>query len=272
MSSFTGKPIKDVYKDILHTNNSNTGLSTTLKQISCGDGDSTSLSLSQKQLTVKPNADNTSAFLVEDKDGNDLLKVDTSNDKVYAGVNAANVVNTNFLEFNLYELTPVAGTHYPMQVGGAGASSSVAYNGNVNGSAWGGTAANPVNTLTLTSDSHGLLSSAFVLPSDIRIESVSYTLASASATTMNLHVYTYTIMTGSGSTAGNLSSGECVALSGSATDSLVPITVGDDRLSNGTLTKLVTDISASNVLLCFIENVGGTQVTSGKVIVKYHLK
>ena len=46
--SFTGNALKDVYKDILHTNNSNTGLSTTIKQVTCGDGDNTSLYLSNR--------------------------------------------------------------------------------------------------------------------------------------------------------------------------------------------------------------------------------
>ena len=36
MASFTGSALKDVYKDILHTSNSNTGLSTTIKQITHG--------------------------------------------------------------------------------------------------------------------------------------------------------------------------------------------------------------------------------------------
>ena len=48
MASFTGSALKDVYKDILHTSNSNTGLSTTIKQITCGDGDGTSLYLSNR--------------------------------------------------------------------------------------------------------------------------------------------------------------------------------------------------------------------------------
>ena len=30
--SFTGNALKDVYKDILHTNNSNSGLSTTINK------------------------------------------------------------------------------------------------------------------------------------------------------------------------------------------------------------------------------------------------
>ena len=51
MASFTDKKLSAVYKDILHTDNSNTGISTTVKQIKCGDGDSTSLYLSNNQLT-----------------------------------------------------------------------------------------------------------------------------------------------------------------------------------------------------------------------------
>ena len=50
--SFTDKKISEVYKDILHTNNSNTGISTTLKTITCGDGDTTSLILSNSNAII----------------------------------------------------------------------------------------------------------------------------------------------------------------------------------------------------------------------------
>ena len=53
MASFTGNALKDVYKDILHTSNSNTGLSTTIKQITCGDGDGTSLYLSNRNAKIQ---------------------------------------------------------------------------------------------------------------------------------------------------------------------------------------------------------------------------
>ncbi len=272
MSSFTGKPIKDVYKDILHTSNNNTGLSTSVKDIKCGDGDSTAIGLSQNTLKVTPNSNQVDTFRVTDRQNSNLLKVDSTNNKVFAGINAANVVNTGFYEFNLYELTPSAGTHYPMQAGGGGSSSSVAYNGNVNGTTWGGSSANPPTSLTVTSDSHGVLSAGMYLVNDIRVDSVSYLIATASASTVNIHLNRYTLQTGSGTTAGDLASGTTIALTGSGTGSLSPVTTGDDRITNGTLTKLTTECDANTMLMCFIENVGGTSVTSAKVIVKYHLK
>ena len=91
MASFTGNALKDVYKDILHTSNSNTGLSTSLKTITCGDGDSTSLALSTNALKVLPAADSTSALEIDDKDGNNLLTVDSTNDLVKAGSSIRNV-------------------------------------------------------------------------------------------------------------------------------------------------------------------------------------
>ena len=62
MASFTGNSIKDVYKDILHTSNSNTGLSTTIKQITCGDGDTTPLYLAQNKVKIQPSLDSTTNF------------------------------------------------------------------------------------------------------------------------------------------------------------------------------------------------------------------
>ena len=59
MASFTGSSIKDVYKDILHTSNSNTGIGSTIKQITCGDGDTTSLYLSDRNAKIQPAVDST---------------------------------------------------------------------------------------------------------------------------------------------------------------------------------------------------------------------
>ena len=102
MASFTGSSIKDVYKDILHTSNSNTGLSTTIKQITCGDGDGTSLYLSQRNLKVQPSADTTTNTVIYDADGNALVTVDSTNDLVKAGI-GQHIVNTQFKTFSLFD-------------------------------------------------------------------------------------------------------------------------------------------------------------------------
>ena len=86
MASFTGNSIKDVYKDILHTSNSNTGISSTIKQITCGDGDTTALHLSNRNLKIQPSADTTANTVIYDASGNALFTVDSTNDLIKAGI------------------------------------------------------------------------------------------------------------------------------------------------------------------------------------------
>ena len=68
MGSFTGQALKDVYKDILQTDNSNSGISTTIKQIKTGDADGTSLYLSNRNAKIQPAADSTTNTVIYDKD------------------------------------------------------------------------------------------------------------------------------------------------------------------------------------------------------------
>ena len=51
--SFTGKSISSIFKDLLHMDNSNTGVSSTTKVIKDGDGNSSSLSISDDVTKVK---------------------------------------------------------------------------------------------------------------------------------------------------------------------------------------------------------------------------
>ena len=113
MASFTGNSIKDVYKDILHTNNSNTGIANTLKQITCGDGDATAFHLSARNVKVQPNADTTTNTVIYDADGNALLTVDSTNDLVKAGL-GQHIVNTQIKEFGLWDFSPTAGSHHAL--------------------------------------------------------------------------------------------------------------------------------------------------------------
>jgi hypothetical protein len=82
----------------------------------------------------------------------------------------------------------------------------------------------------------------------------------------------YTLQTGAGATAGDLSEGAVIAQTGSNSSSLSPVTVGDDRVSNGTLTINTTDINDAKALVVFAENVGGTDDITLQVNLKYHLR
>jgi len=263
MASFTGSSIKDVYKDILHTSNSNSGLSTTIKQITCGDGDATPLYLSQRNLKVQPSTDTTTNTVIYDADGNALVTVDSTNDLVKAGIGQHNV-NTQFKTFSLFDFSPAQGAHHPLTTN-IGASEGTAYTGDANGSDWGGTGADPATGITLASASGQFVPCVWFIAGDITIDEVRYIMSADASTTANLHVESYSIVTGSGSTAGNLSSGATLA-------DRSPITIGDDRASNGTLTVQTADVNSGKVILVFAENIGGTDDITVQVTIKYHLR
>ena len=270
MASFTGNALKDVYKDILHTSNSNTGLSTTIKQITCGDGDATSLYLSTRNAKIQPASDTTTNTVIYDADGNALVTVDSTNDLVKAGV-GQHTVNTQFKQFGMYEFTPVAGNHYQMITTPIMYESAI-WSDAVNGAVWGGNGTNPATSLTVSSAAEHLVPCVWLLQQNITIDEIQYILSAKGSTTMNIHVMSYSMVTGSGSTAGDLTSGAVVAQTGSASDSLSPVTIGDDRASNGTLTINTADVNDGKAIVVFFENLGSTDDVTAQINIKYHLR
>ena len=122
MASFTGSSIKDVYKDILHTSNSNTGISSTIKQITCGDGDTTALYLSDRNAKIQPSTDTTTNTVIYDANGNALVTVDSTNDLVKAGI-GQHTVNTQYAHFGIGSADTVwagasADNHYAVPFNG----------------------------------------------------------------------------------------------------------------------------------------------------------
>ena len=271
MGSFTGKALKDVYKDILHTDNSNSGLSTTIKQISCGDGDSTALHLSNRNAKIQPSADTTTNTVINDASGNALVTVDSTNDLVSLGI-GQHIANTQFKTFGQFDISPATGTHYPLICAPIMYDSSVWSAGVMNGIAWGGSGVNPVTSLTVASAARTYSPVVWLLQSNITIDQISYIITADGSTTANIQLMCYDVVSGSGSTAGDLSNGVVLAQTGSADDSLSPVTIGDDRASNGTLTKNTSNVDSGKIIIAFLENVGGTDDVSIQLSVKYHLR
>ena len=269
--SFTGNALKDVYKDILHTNNSNSGIGATLKQITCGDGDETALFLSARQFKIQPNTDNSASSVIYDADGNALFTVDTTNDLVKLGI-GQHTANTQFKEFGVFDFSPTAGYHYPLScsamIQSAGGDE---YDSDVNAGDWGSNGANPVTSLTVASVSKELVPSMWLLQQNITIDEVQYVMASDAASTINIHVMQYDIVTGAGSTAGDLTNGVVLAQTGSNSSSLSPVTTGADRVSNGTLTINTANVDDGKVIILFAE-ASDTDDMTVQVNLKYHLR
>ena len=261
MASFTGSALKDVYKDILHTSNSNTGLSTTIKQITCGDGDGTSLYLSTQNAKIQPAADSTTNTVILDKDGNALVTVDSTNDLVKAGI-GQHTVNTQYLNFgvtNAGTSSFVANTHYAIPVGQMYADVAVQDLG---------TGTNPDTSKTFTSNSHRFIGHYFYLCDNITIDKVIFWVGADTATgdTVRCHLMSYDIETTSGATSGDLSGGVVCA------DGADIVSAGYEQNYYQQMTVQSADVDAGKVLVFAFRQDSANSDYSIHATVKYHLR
>ena len=145
------------------------------------------------------------------------------------------------------------------------------FDGEVNNSAWGGTGTNPATSLTISSDAKELIPSLWILQQNITLDSVQYIIASDAASTVNIHVMSYDIVSGAGSTAGDLTNGAVIGQTGSSAGSLSAVTSGADRISSGTLTINTADIGSGKAIVLFAE-ASDTDDMTLQVNIKYHLR
>ena len=255
--AFTNKTIASTYGDILQVDNSGSGRTANGTNIKDGLGQSTSLTLGQNKLHVKPSSDQTDAMVVETSGGTDLLTVDTTNSAVKVGA-TQNYANTQIQRYSVHDLQPTSGKHHSMFVdsGWAGLTSLDF-----------GTGTDPATTFTLSSseaNANALVGSIWYIPSAITIDEVRVLGGGEAADTVNFHLFSYTIATGTGSGAGDLSDDTLLAHNGST------LTTGNDRVTSTTLTVDSANVAADKVVLAFIENVGATTDLTAQLIVKYH--
>ena len=100
--ALTNKTIASTYGDILQVSNSGSGRTANGTVIKDGLGQSTSLTLGGKGVSITPSSDSVRTFLVENNAGTDLLVVDTTNSVVKAGTTRT-YVNTQIKEFGIFD-------------------------------------------------------------------------------------------------------------------------------------------------------------------------
>ena len=200
--SLTGKTKASSYKDILQMNNSNSGVDATTRNVVDGEGTASALSISSDRILIKPDsADSTSTFNIADKDANNLLAVDSTNDLVKAGI-GQHIVNTNIKEFGLdfTSASPdTADTWHALT------SSS---NHTDNNELEMGTGSTPATTLTIVNTAYIVVKHYWYVPSNITIDScnVWFGADAASGDVVKFSVMSYTVDSANGSTGGDLSS------------------------------------------------------------------
>ena len=256
--ALTNKTIASTYGDILQADNSGSGRTANGTTIKDGLGQSTALTLGQNKLHIKPSSDQTDAVLVETSGGTDLLTVDTTNSAVKVGT-TQNYANTQVQRFAVMDLQPAADTHTTMMIDGALNSlvPSITF----------GTGTDPATTYTLGSseaNAAGLTMATWYIPSAITIDEVRVIASGEAADTVNFHLFSYTMASGTGSGAGDLSSGTLLAHSGSS------LVIEDDRVTTQTLTIDSANVAGNKVVVATVERDSGNTDVSAQLIVKYH--
>ena len=265
MAGLTGKSIASAYKSILRVDDDSNGIDATVEAITDGEGTKSALKLSDDQVQIIPNNDDTtSALLVRAKGGAGLLSVDTTNSVVKAGVGQFNVLTqyayfgVNYIDFS----DAAANTHYPVPFmsasGGGSATNDVDF----------GTGTDPDTSFT-TADTDTQYASQLVpmmwyVADNIYIDAV-YSIEgadNATGDTTSMHLYSYDFTSGSTSA---LSNGTLLAHNDDETNA------GNEQAYLSTWTVDSNSVSSGKVILAFFRSDSINSDYSINITVKYHL-
>ena len=264
--SFTDKKISEVYKDILHTDNSNTGISSSIKQVTCGDGDLTALSLSTQNVKAQPDTDSTTNTAIYDADGNALVTVDSTNDLVKLGI-GQHTANTQYAHFGIgasWTGGYVIDTHHPIPFNSTAIGLAI-----VQDNIKFGTGTDPATTFTTAdgaaTDASLLVPVMWFVPDNITIDGVTSFEGATAATgdTTRMHLFSYTFASGSTSA---LTSGTLLAYNSDVTNA------GSEQAYKSTWTVDSASVDANKVILAFFRSDSVNSDYSVSITVKYHLR
>jgi hypothetical protein len=259
MASFTGSSIKDVYKDILHTSNSNTGIGSTIKQITCGDGDTTALYLSDRNLKVQPSTDSTTNTVIYDASGNALLTVDSTNDLVKAGI-GQHTVNTQYAHFGVSSklANHLANNHYAIPFNSAAFQDYTSL----------GTGTNPDTTYSISTTGDDLVQVIWYVMDNITIDRVVWWSGADESTgdTLRCHLMSYDIDSGNSSTSGDLTNGVVLADGADVTNA------GNEQAYYQQMTIQSANVNAGKVVLFTFRSDSVNSDFSINATIKYHLR
>ena len=274
MPTFQGKTFASYFKNILGMNQtSNTGVDTTTRAVHDGAGNSTSISLSDDVLSIKPVTDNTTGtMIVQNQGGSNIFAVDTTNSKVLIGASQV-AANTHYAHFaQSSDETSASGqladTHYMIRYSDTqfvGASTNFAL-GSSTSSSFNDT--NPASSLTIATTANYVLQCYWHVMDNITIDAVTWFHAADAATgdSTAAHLMGYDVDTDNGSSGGDLTSGVVLADGGTITNS------GYEQIYYQTMTIQSADVDAGKVILfTFAADTVNSDYTISATV-KYHIR
>ena len=259
MGSLAGKSPSSTYKSLLKVGDETNGVSTSTSQIEDGEGTATCMSISDDQLAIVPQNDNTTTTVrIRNTSGSQIFSADTSNNVIKVG-STQTPANTQIIEFHAKTLVPAgAGTHHFV---GRGMS---AYFGTSVEMA-NGTGTDPATTFDAGASTDDLLQNLFIVPVNSTIDACKFMVSTVTDTdcTINVHLYKFTMTNAGGTSDGNLTGGTLLA-NGQAT------AVDRNVIKTVDCTIDSSAVSAGEVIACFVENETNTDSIFIQTQVLYH--
>ena len=260
--SLVDKTFSSRFKDLLVISNSNAGFDTNVDNVTSGNGNASSLSLSKNHVKIQPNADSTTNTTIYDKDGNLLFLIDSTNDYVKVG-SGQQFANTQYREFGIFDFSPTQGYHHPLVVSNVVAATAGVLPSPI--TTW-GNGTDPATTMdadTAGSTAKNLTAVYWYLQDAITIDAIRVIATCDSSENLNFHVMSYDLDTSSNH--GDLSGGTLIAHINSV------MAATSTSIKTDTLVIDSASIAAGKIVVVFVENEGGTGDITCQATIKYHL-
>tara|TARA_Y100001963_G_scaffold10981_1_gene13977 strand:+ start:2313 stop:3110 length:798 start_codon:yes stop_codon:yes gene_type:complete len=262
--SFTNKTISNTYKDILYVDNSNNGIPTAAKEIKSGDGTNSCLKISDDQIAIQPqNDDTTDVFSVKATAGSTLLQADSTNSVVKA---LGQYVNTGVKEFHYASVNSKpssANTWSALDSSGGGRFRSSVIEL--------GTGSTPTTSYDVSGGNiaDDFVQSIWHVPFNITIDAVRVWKGAdaSSGDAVKYSIMSYDVSTATDATGGDLSNGAEHAASPSTIS-----TVGYDRAIYQSLTISSADVNQNKVILACVHQDGTNADLTVNMQLIYHLR
>ena len=259
--SLINKTKAESYKDILQMDNNNGGITTAAAKVKDGRGTESCISLSDDIFMIQPKNDNTtSTFRVTTKTGTNLFIVDTTNETINAGT-TLRPVNTQVQLFGVNSTSAMpTSTNWtalpcPAQ--------------RVQGMIEGADGGTPATSFTIDSYADDMVSVMWYLPFNITIDAchVWFGGDESSGDRTEFSVMSYAVVTTSGSTGGDLSSG-----TEHCSSPLVTAGLGNEQAHYQLQTIDIADVDAGRAVLAFVKCDGNNSDLSVNMQLVYHCR
>ena len=260
--SLTGKSPADTYKDLLYVDNSNTGVDATSRSVKTGNGQSSSIKISDRSLTLLPSTNNTAVLDIQNASGTTKFEVDTTNNQVKALGHHVNTMYVNFGISGSISNGWATSKHYAVPFMGNNHSSTVQDDFNF------GSGTDPATSFTTAAagatNAATIVPVMWFIPDNISIDAV-YSIEGADAATgdtTRMHLLSYDFTSGSTSA---LTNGTLLAHNDDVTNA------GSEQAYLSTWTIDSASVAANKVVLAFFRSDSVNSDYSLNITVKYHL-